>query len=449
MTNDPFKHAMAQLQQALNKGNWNKDAKKKVQALFHSLQTPKRELNVMFPVTMDDGTETIYQGYRVQYNDTLGPFKGGIRFHPHVSLEEVKALSFWMTMKCAVAGLPMGGGKGGVIVDPKTLSQGELERLSRGYARAIADCIGPDKDVPAPDVNTNGMIMGWMVDEFIAYTEKTSKKKMTKKEKLYLSSTFTGKTIEDGGSEGREEATGRGGMYVLSSLLKKKGIGDTAKTPMTVAVQGFGNVGYNVARLLSDAGLPASRQDFRVVAVSDSKGGIYVPDGINIPLTLACKKKNGPLANGLAGCYCSGSVCNIKKGKQISNEELLELPVDILVPSALENVITKGNANKIKAKVVLEMANGPTTPEADDILFKKGTTVIPDILSNSGGVTVSFFEWEQNRIGQHWTKEEVDRKLKKKMNDAVDAIWTTAETLTTDLRTAAFIVALKRIAEKA
>jgi glutamate dehydrogenase/leucine dehydrogenase len=421
ITNNPFESAMAQLKKAAALFS-----KKDSALLLMLLSQPQRILNVTIPVTMDDGSIKIFQGYRVQFNNAAGPYKGGIRYHPQVSLDEVKALSFWMTIKCSVADLPLGGGKGGIIVDPKSLSTGELERLSRGYARAIADCIGPDKDVPAPDVNTNGVIMGWMTDELFK-----AKKAKTKKEKNYLRSTFTGKAIKDGGSEGREEATGLGGLYVLQTILKHHKL--TGKR-LTAAVQGFGNVGYNMAKFLVENGI-------KVIAVSDSRGGILVPDGVNPALTLDCKKKHGYLA----GCYCSGSVCDLKKGKPITNAELLELPVDILVPSALENVLTKDNASKIKAKVVLEMANGPTTPEADTILYKRGIPVIPDVLSNSGGVSVSCFEWQQNLKGQHWTKVAVNRKLKAKMEKEATNVWLASKKFKTDLRTAAFYVALTRI----
>jgi len=457
---NPFENSMIQLHKAV--GKMNKNDKAKCEKKIMLLEQPQRILNVMIPVTMDNGSTKIFQGYRVQFNNFRGPYKGGIRYHPQVSLDEVKALSFWMTMKCAVADLPMGGGKGGIIVDPKTLSAKELERLSRGYVRAIADCIGPDKDVPAPDVNTNGIIMGWMVDEFInvkragvarsnsrvlrsfANAQAPSAKNsnlsaLTAREIVYLKSTFTGKLIKDGGSEGREEATGLGGLYVLKALLsKQKTENRRQKTEkVTVAIQGFGNVGYNMAEFLHTNG-------FSVVAVSDSKGGIYVPEGLDPKQTLECKKKTGILA----GCYCNGSVCDVKKGKQITNSELLELPVDIIVPAALENVLTKDNAKKIKANIVLEMANGPTTPEADEILFKRGITLVPDILSNSGGVTVSTFEWEQNQKGEHWTKDAVNTKLKKKMEAAVSVIWDTAQNLKIDLRTAAFVVALNRVLGK-
>lgn len=434
MNINPFESAMTQLHKA---ARLLESTNQHIKDTLYILEQPQRELHVNIPVVMDDGRMRSFQGYRVQYNNARGPYKGGIRYHPNVDLNEVKALAFWMAMKCAVADLPLGGGKGGIVVDPKTLCQKELERLSRGYARAIADCIGPDKDVPAPDVNTNGMIMGWMVDEFIKVT--SDKRYVTSKEKKQLRGTFTGKLIKDGGSEGREEATGLGGLFVLQAVLKRltSYVSRVASYKrLTAAVMGFGNVGYNMVKFLDQEG-------FNVVAVSDSRGGIYVPSGVNPELTLACKKKNGYLA----GCYCSGSVCDLSKGRSISQEALLELPVDILIPAALENVITKQNAPKIKAKVILEMANGPTTPEADEILAKRGITVVPDILANSGGVTVSAFEWEQNLKGAHWTKEEVNKKLRKKMEEAVEAVGEAAETHKTTLRTAAFIVALERIAK--
>ena len=421
---NPYESAMSQFKKAAAKL-----PTKEAQKLLLLLSQPQRILNVSIPVKMDDGKTRIFQGYRVQYNNSRGPYKGGIRYHSNVSLDEVKALSFWMAMKCAVADLPLGGGKGGIIVDPKKLSEKELERLSRGYVQAIADCIGPDKDVPAPDVNTNGVIMGWMLDEYIKWKEE--KWGLTAKEKKEYRATFTGKRIEDGGSEGREEATGLGGLFVLKAILKQLKVGNKK---LTAAVQGFGNVGYNMAKFLDEAGI-------RVVAVSDSRGGIYVPEGVNPTLTLACKKKNGYLA----GCYCSGSVCDLKKGRPITNDALLELPVDILVPAALENVLTRENAPKIKAKVILEMANGPTTPEADNILFRRGIPVIPDVLSNSGGVTVSAFEWEQNLKAVHWTKKDVNTKLKAKMEKEAINVWNASKKNKTDLRTAAFIVALMRI----
>lgn len=410
-TTNPFENAIAQLTKA---AAYLSDAKTK--EVVDMLNTPQRILNVSIPVRMDDGSLRLFQGYRVQHNNARGPYKGGIRFHSDVSMDEVKALALWMAMKCAVADLPLGGGKGGVIVDPKTLSVGELERLSRGYAYAIADCIGPHTDVPAPDVNTTGQIMGWMVEEYIKVKSETVK--MSDEEKLSQRATFTGKKIDDGGSEGREEATGLGGLYVLQAMLDLLGL----KGKLTAAVQGFGNVGYNVAKFLTVAGIT-------VVAVSDSKGGVYTESGLDPVATLEQKKKTGVLSGENA----------------ISNAELLELPVDILVPSALESVITKENAANIKAKVILEMANGPTTPEADEILFKNGVVVIPDILANSGGVTVSCFEWMQNLSREHWAKVDVNAKLKTQMGAASNAVWEISKKYTTDLRVAAYIVALERI----
>ena len=420
MATNPFENALSQLSRASVSGT-----------LLSLLSKPQRIVDVEIPVTMDDGRVRLFHGYRVQYNNWRGPYKGGIRFHPNVDLDEVKALAFWMTIKCAVVDIPFGGGKGGVVVDPKKLSEGELERLSRGYVRAIADRIGPEIDVPAPDVNTNSKIMGWMLDEY-----------MKGKHDEKLRATFTGKAIADGGSEGREEATGLGGVYVLQTVLKKLNPKpQTLTPPLTVAVMGFGNVGYNVTKFLVEEGLPAGRQGFKVIAVSDSRGGIHVPDGVNPQLTLECKKKNGFLA----GCYCSGSVCDLSKGRPISQEALLELPVDILVPAALENVITKDNASRIKAKIILEMANGPTTPDADEILQKRGVVAIPDVLANSGGVLVSAFEWEQNMKGERWTKDEVNKKLASYMKKATGAVWEKAQQMNTSLRSAAFAIALGRI----
>lgn len=425
---NPFEAAMEQLTLAEKK--LEKSAA--INKVVTLLRQPKRYVEVSVPVIMDDGSLRIFQGYRVQFNNILGPYKGGIRFHPHVSIDEVKALAFWMSIKCAVAGLPLGGGKGGVIVDPKTLSLGELERLSRGYARAIADVIGPDVDVPAPDVNTNGMIMGWMLDEYRKSVEKKNPK-LEKKEREKLQATFTGKKLTDGGSEGREEATGLGGWFALKTVLAKLG-----KKPqgLTAAIQGFGNVGFFAAKFLTEQGI-------RVVAVSDSRGGVYVKEGINPELTLACKKEKGTLS----GCYCSGSVCDLSKGKLVTNEALLELPVDIVVPAALENVLTAKNASKIQASVVLEMANGPTTPEADKILLKRGIPVIPDVLANGGGVTVSCFEWEQNLLGEHWTHDQVLAKLDANMEKATTHVWEKANKHKVPMRTAAFMIAIEKMAE--
>ncbi len=427
---NPFESALAQLSKALQ-------FLKLSPSQIERLKNPEKIISVNFPVKMDDGNVKIFHGFRVQHNSALGPYKGGIRFHHQVDMNEVKALAFWMAIKCAVADLPLGGGKGGVEVDPKKLSDHELERLSRSYIQAIWRDIGPDVDVPAPDVNTTPQIMKWMADEFIKQRT-NNKEQITNKEKLQLMGTFTGKPLDFGGSEGRTEATGLGGFFVLQALLKKISLKPRYGEKLTVAVQGFGNVGFFIAKFLHEAG-------FRVVALSDSKGAIVVndlkKDSFNPDLVLKCKKEKGMIS----GCYCVGSVCDLKNGKPTTNEKLLELPVDILIPSALENQITGENADHIQAKVIVEMANGPTTPEADLILNKKGVTLVPDVLANSGGVSVSCFEWMQNLEGSHWSGSEVRSKLQKKIQSAFAAVWETSKEKKTDLRTAAFIVAIKRI----
>lgn len=418
--------------------------------MIKRLVEPEYVHEFSFKVKMDNGKDKIFKGWRIQHNSALGPYKGGIRFHPETVREEVQALATLMSIKCAVAGLPYGGGKGGVAVDPKTLSKAELERLSREYVKKIAHFIGEDVDVPAPDVNTNSEIISWMIDEY-------------QKIKGYKSlATFTGKPVSMGGSLGRTEATGRGGLFVLQALIKKiiastpnffdamgtptplkrKKIGVSAnleeKVPslenITIAVQGFGNVGYYFAKL-------AEKEGFKIVAVSDSKGGVYVKDGLSVEKTMECKKEKGMVA----GCYCKGSVCDIKYGRTISNEELLELPVDILVPAALENVINEKNMNKIKAKIILEMANGPLIEEAYEYLSKKGVIIIPDVLANAGGVTVSYLEWVQNKAGFYWSEEEVNSKLKVMMERAFEAIWEKSVSRKIPLKEAAFEVAIERI----
>lgn len=382
--------------------------------IYAMLREPTRFLEVKIPVKMDDGTVRIFTGYRVQHNDSRGPFKGGIRFHQDVTPEEVKALAMWMTWKCAVVGIPFGGSKGGVIVNPKELSKAELEKLSRGYIRAIHMIIGPDVDVPAPDVGTNAEIMAWMLDEYEKITGKKSP------------AVITGKPVERFGSKGRDLATSRGGLFVLERALKKmKAV--KRKGALTVAVQGFGNVGYGFANLAHKAG-------FKVVAVSDSKGGIYSENGIDIDAVTEHKKK-------------TGSVINFENSRNITNEEILELDVDVLVPAALEEQITEQNAGRIKAKLVLELANGPTTIEADEILLKKNIPVIPDILANSGGVAVSYFEWLQNRRKKYWEEEKVNRKLEKLMKNAFDGIYKVYKEKGVSMRKAADIVAVQKVAE--
>jgi glutamate dehydrogenase/leucine dehydrogenase len=402
--------------------------------IIKRLIEPEMICEFSFPVKMDNGQIKVFKGWRIQHNSALGPYKGGIRFHPETVREEVQALATLMSIKCAVAGLPYGGAKGGVLVDPKKLSSAELERLSREYVKKIAHFIGEDIDVPAPDVNTNPQIMAWMIDEY-------------QKIKGYQSkATFTGKPVAMGGSLGRNEATGRGGVIVLKALLKKL-IGENfSPSTLTIAVQGFGNVGYYFAKIASEAG-------FKVVAVSDSKGGIIKSkvksqkskinelEGLDILLVMKCKKEKGTLA----GCYCAGGVCDTKGGVTITNEELLELPVDILVPAALENVINEKNMKKIKAKIIIEMANGPVTEEAYEYLSKKGVIIVPDVLANSGGVTVSYLEWVQNKAGYYWSEEEVNSKLEVMMKKAFEAIWEKASKKKIPLKQAAFEVALEKI----
>lgn len=404
MQTDPFQNALTQLARA------HAVAPVKPETL-ERMRHPEREIHVAIPVMMDDDSTKIFEGYRVQHSSARGPYKGGIRFHPQTDINEVKALSLWMTLKCAVANIPMGGGKGGVTVDPKTLSDNELERLSRGWARALARNIGPRVDVPAPDMNTNSRIMGWMLDEYQKASGDTSK------------AAFTGKAIADGGSRGRDKATGQGGFYVFHALREKLGLQEGAR----IAIQGMGNVGGHAAEIFQHHG-------YKIVAMSDSRGAVYNGEGLKPEDVEAYKKEHGSLA-GFPGA------------QQISNAELLALDIDVLVPAALENQLTEENADAVHAKVVLELANGPTTPEADDMLFAKGIHVVPDILANSGGVIVSTFEWEQNLKNESWTEEEVDQKLKTLLEQEANHIYSRAQELKTDLRRAAFAVALSRIEE--
>lgn len=400
------------------------------------LLEPEAIHEVNFPVKLDNGKLRLFKGFRIQHNSSLGPYKGGIRFHPNVSREEVQALATLMSIKCAVADLPYGGGKGGIIVEPKHLSESELERLSKSYIRAIATVIGPTQDIPAPDVNTNPKIMRWMVEEYVKSQRSNIK---DKKERNKLRATFTGKPVDKGGTLGRTEATGRGGVIVLRALLAKLNnqfpITNGQKIPrLTVAVQGFGNVGYYFAKIAEDQG-------FKIVAVSDSKGAVYVKEGLSVETTMKCKKEKGSVS----GCYCKGSVCDVRFGKTVTNDELLELPVDILVPSALENVINEDNMRDIKAKIIIEMANGPITEEAYEYLTKKGVIIVPDVLANSGGVTVSYLEWYQNMLNEKWSENQVNTRLKTMMMKAFDAIWKTAQSKHVPLKQAAFELAIERI----
>lgn len=389
--------------------------------VIQHLNYPKASLSVSIPVRMDDGSLKIFQGYRVRYDDTRGPTKGGVRYHPNVSLDEVQSLAFWMTFKCAVLNLPFGGGKGGITVDPKALSKLELERLSRGYIDAIADFIGPDVDILAPDVYTNAMIMGWMMDQYSIIRRQISP------------AVVTGKPLTMGGSVGRETATSMGAFYVIEAILPKF---EMLPQTTTVAIQGFGKAGSILAELLANAG-------YKVVAVSDSQGGIYAKQGLDI----ASIRHYKTVKNEIKAVYCKNSVCNIVEHEVLSNQELLALDVDVLIPAALENQITQANAQDIKAKYIFEVANGPITSAADQILEEKGIFVFPDILVNAGGVTVSYFEWVQNRSGLYWSLEEVNQRLQQKMVEETKAIWSIAQDLEISMRTAAYVHGLTRLAE--
>jgi glutamate dehydrogenase (NADP+) len=373
------------------------------------LRLPKSVLKVSIPVRMDDGSLRTFPGYRVRYDDSRGPTKGGIRFHPNVNADEVQALAFWMTFKCAALDLPFGGGKGGVTVDVKELSKLELERLARGYIDAVADVIGPEIDIPAPDVYTDELVMGWMVDQYATL------------QRRIVPGVITGKPIAMGGSQGRATATADGAFDVIRTLRDRLGLGDAP----SVAIQGFGNAGAVLAGLLADDG-------YRVVAVSDSSGAIHDPDGLDVPAVRETK----------AG---EGSVTAHDGGEEISDADLLGLEVDLLVPAALENAITDDNAATVSARVVVEVANGPVTAGGDDVLRDKDVTVVPDILANAGGVTVSYFEWVQNRSGLAWSAEEVRDRLRERMEAEAARIWAVAEEGGLDLRTAAYAHALGRI----
>ncbi|MFZ4429286.1 MAG: Glu/Leu/Phe/Val family dehydrogenase [Phycisphaerales bacterium] len=381
------------------------------------LRQPKQFLEVSIPVRLDNGSLRVFTGYRCKYDDTRGPAKGGIRFHQDVTASEVKALAFWMTFKCAVAGLPFGGGKGGVIVDPRELSMAELERLSRGYIRAIAWAIGTDVDVPAPDVNTNGLIMAWMADE---YSNVVGRREP---------GVITGKPVAMGGSLGRDDATARGGFFILKELEARLGW-ERRKEPRRVAVQGFGNAGEHFAKL-------AHADGCLVVAVSDSNGGVYNPGGLDIAAIIKADHKPGFVPD--------ASVCG-PGTRRISNAELLELEVDVLVPAAVENVITEENAPRIQAQVVLELANGPVTVKADAILEQRGVMVVPDILANAGGVTVSYFEWAQNKMGYYWTADEVRERLGQYMRREFGATYELAKANNIGMRMGAYAHALERLA---
>ncbi|MHC2994973.1 MAG: Glu/Leu/Phe/Val dehydrogenase [Candidatus Atribacteria bacterium] len=399
-----FEVAQVQLEKAAAKMNLNPN-------ILAQLKEPERVLMVSIPVKMDDGTVKVFTGFRAQYNTARGPAKGGVRYHPDVTLDEVKALSAWMTWKCAVAGIPYGGAKGGVKCNPKELSEGELERLSRRYIFEISSIIGPGKDIPAPDVYTNPKIMGWYIDTYNKLNGEAS------------FSTITGKPLELWGSEGRGEATARGLSYTVEVAAKKLNINPLEATAV---IQGYGNAGSISAKLLNEQG-------YKIIGVSDSKGGAYNPRGID-PLEILDYKTK------------TSTVKGFPEAEFIFNEDLLEIECDVLVPAALEGVITEKNANNIKAKIVAEAANGPTTPEADEILYQRGIFMIPDILANSGGVTVSYFEWVQGLYGYFWSEEKVNRRLKKLMAKAFNEILKVAQREKIDNRTAAYIYAISKVA---
>jgi glutamate dehydrogenase/leucine dehydrogenase len=379
--------------------------------IYERLRVPDRVIEVAIPVRMDDGTTRVFTGYRSQHNNARGPYKGGIRFHPGVSADEVRALSMWMTWKTAVVDIPLGGGKGGVIVDAKTLSDRELEALSRGYISAIAPIIGAQADVPAPDVSTDSRVMGWMLDEY----EKTLG---------HLSpGIITGKPLSLGGSLGRDTATAQGAFYVLEQAAQKLHLSNRA----TVAIQGFGNGGGHLARLLFAAG-------YRVVAIADSKATIYRGEGLDIPAIDEHKKTTGTLQTCI-GC------------EALPSEAVLSVPADILVPAALENAIHEGNARSVQAKLIIEIANGPVTPEAEEILLERGVSIVPDILANAGGVTVSYFEQVQNAMNFYWTEDDVRDKLREKMARAIEQVWEEKERYNVSVRMGAYILAVSRVAQ--
>jgi glutamate dehydrogenase/leucine dehydrogenase len=402
---NPFDIALQQMETAAKKINLDPN-------ILEYLKKPQRELIVSVPVRMDDGNLKVFTGYRVQHCDARGPYKGGIRYHPNVTLDEVRALAVWMTMKCAVVDIPYGGAKGGIACNPKEMSEGELERLTRRYTTMIYDIIGPYKDIPAPDVYTNPQTMAWVMDTYSHIRG------------VRTPEVVTGKPINVGGSEGRETATSRGLVSCVREAAKHIGL---KLTGATVAIQGYGNAGSYAALFLHEMGC-------KIIAASDSKGGAYNLNGIEPVKILEHKQK-------------TSSVIEFEGCKNITNEELLELECDILVPAALENVITPANAPKIKAKIIAEAANGPTTPEASEILYKKGVLVIPDILANAGGVTCSYFEWVQNLNREHWSKGEVDSKLEQKMVNAFEDVLKVSKEYGIDMSCAAHVLAVSRVAD--
>lgn len=401
---NPFENALSQLTRAAKISSVSYDT-------ITRLQSPEREVTVSIPVEMDDGSLKIFTGYRVQHNGARGPYKGGVRFHQDVDMNDVRALSLWMTIKTAVSGIPLGGGKGGITVNPRDLSRGELERLTRGWVRALSPVLGPQMDVPGPDMNTSPEMMSWMTDEYAQITGDQT------------GATFTGKLVAAGGSEGRANATSVGGWFVFDALRDDLQVPDNAK----IAIQGIGNAGINAAKIFTEHG-------YRVVALSDSQSGVFNPHGLDPEEVETYKREHGSLAD-------------FPGATQISNEELLTLDVDVVIPAAKENQITAEIAKKMRAPLILELANGPTTPEADDILTQNNISVIPDILANAGGVVVSCFEWEQNLQGEHWDEKHVHQKLHEIMTREARNVYQRAQDLDTDMRRGAFVIALERIEE--
>jgi len=408
-TLNPFEIAQRQLALAVEVMNLD-------ETMHELLRWPMREFHVRIPVKMDDGTTQIFEGFRVQYNDARGPTKGGIRFHPQETFDTIRALAAWMTWKCAVVDIPLGGGKGGVVCNPKELSPGELERLSRGYIRALGHYIGPEIDVPTTDVYTTPQVMAWMMDEYSRMAGYSAP------------GVITGKPIPLGGSQGRMDAAARGGMYCIHETARVLGM-DLSQA--TVAIQGYGNAGRSAHKLI------AEMFGARVVAVSDSRGGIYCPNGLDFEQVVAHKRHAGTVVD-----YACCDDC-----RNITNAELLELDVDVLIPAALEGVIRADNANNIRARIIAELADGPTTPEADEVLFKKGIFVIPDFLCNAGGVTVSYFEQVQNAYGFYWDLDLIHQRLGQKMTSAFHAVHETARRYNINNRIAAYLIAVARVAE--
>ncbi|HJF31164.1 MAG TPA: Glu/Leu/Phe/Val dehydrogenase [Sporosarcina psychrophila] len=381
------------------------------EGMYELLKEPLRMVEVRIPIKMDDGKVKVFTGFRGQHNDAVGPTKGGVRFHPAVTLDEIRALSMWMTLKAGIVDLPYGGGKGGIICDPREMSMGELERLSRGYVRALSQVMGPNKDIPAPDVFTNAQIMAWMMDEYSRIDEFNSP------------GFITGKPIVLGGSQGRDRATAEGVTIIINEAAKRRGIDMKGAR---IVIQGFGNAGSFLSKFLNDAGA-------KVIGISDAYGALHDPDGLDIDYLLDRRDSFGTVTTLF--------------DNTITNEELLELECDILVPAAIENQITEKNAHNIKAKIVVEAANGPTTTEGTRILSERGILLVPDVLASAGGVTVSYFEWVQNNMGYYWTEEEVREKMTKKMVDAFDNVYTTAETRNIDMRLAAYMIGVRKTAE--